>query len=187
MEIISGIAGGIRLEAPRGLDVRPTAVRARKALFDSLGPLDGKVVADFFAGSGALGLEAASRGASDVVFIEDSPASLASIGFNCASVTRAGVLCRFHVLKGRLPAGLDRAGAYPAPDLIFADPPYAESAELLKGVLEDKTLPFWAEKASIIWEMPGYGLDIDSIPQPWKIRNVRQFGPAKFLILGKAR
>ena len=70
MQIIAGCARGMELETPPGLGVRPTAVRARKALFDSLGEWRGRRVLDLFAGSGALGLEAASRGAALLVAVE---------------------------------------------------------------------------------------------------------------------
>ena len=68
MEIISGLARGVQLTVPPGETVRPTAARARKALFDSLGDLAGTRVADLCAGAGGLGLEAASRGAAEAVF-----------------------------------------------------------------------------------------------------------------------
>ena len=183
MEIISGLAGGIRLDAPRGIEVRPTAVRARKALFDSLGSFGGLNVADLFAGSGALGLEAASRGASNAVFIDASYHSLACIADNCARVTKAGVPCMFHVVKGSLPGSIARAMAYPMPDVVLADPPYAESAELLSGLLADAYFVKWAAKAKLIWEMPDHGLAMESIPDPWRIKAMRQFGPARFLVI----
>lgn len=183
MEIISGLAGGIRLDAPKGVEVRPTAVRARKSLFDSLGSFEGLNVADLFAGSGALGLEASSRGAANVVFVDSARQSLSCVGENCARVAKAGVPCQFHVVCGSLPGSIARAAAYPKPDIVLADPPYAESAELLSGLLADASFVKWAEKALIVWEMPDYGLAIDSIPNPWRVKTMRQFGPARFLFL----
>lgn len=183
MEIISGLAGGIRLDVPRGGEVRPTAVRARKSLFDSLGVFDGLNVADLFAGSGALGLEAASRGAANAVFVDSSHHSLACLGDNCARVAKTGVKCQFHVVKGSLPGAISRALAYPQPDIVLADPPYIESAVLLSELLADADFGKWAAKAKLIWEMPDYGLAIDSIPNPWRIKTMRQFGPARFLII----
>ena len=70
MNVISGIAKGIVLETPKGLSVRPTAARAKKSLFDSYRNWTGKTVVDLFAGTGAFGIEAASRGAANVYFIE---------------------------------------------------------------------------------------------------------------------
>jgi len=183
MQIVSGIAGGIRLDAPKGFEVRPTAVRARKSLFDSLGPLDGLHVADLFAGSGALGLEAASRGAARAVFVDASQISCDCVQENCAKVARAGASCQFHVLRGALPSCSGKALALPRPDIIFADPPYAESAELLKGILEDRLFAKWTEGALLIWEMPDGPLDLDGVPGPWRLRKLRQFGAARFLYL----
>ncbi len=183
MQIVSGIAGGIRLDAPKGLEVRPTAVRARKSLFDSLGSLDGLYVADIFAGSGALGLEAASRGALKAVFIDEAPLSCECIYGNCAKVSKAGSNCQFHQLRGSLPSCAGKALALPRPDIVFADPPYAESAALLAGLLADRDFSKWTEGALLIWEMPDGPMDVEGIPAPWKMRRVRQFGSARFLYL----
>ena len=76
MNIISGKARRILLTVPKGMAVRPTSVRARKALFDSLGDFSGANVVDLFSGSGSLGLEAASRGAAKVVMVENLPQPL---------------------------------------------------------------------------------------------------------------
>ena len=70
MNIISGIARGIVIEAPKGLSVRPTSARAKKSLFDSYRDWTGKTVVDLYAGTGAFGLEAASRGAVNIFFVE---------------------------------------------------------------------------------------------------------------------
>lgn len=129
MRIISGIAKGMTLAAPRG-DVRPTSDRVREAIFSSLGErVVGATVLDLFAGSGALGLEAASRGASAVTFVENARASLDTIERNLESFRRnRGASCRFKVF---------RADAFKLPllaetfSLIFADPPYGEAAQKL--------------------------------------------------------
>ena len=83
MEITAGTALGLKLgELPEGHGVRPTSVRARRAFFDSIGTIEGKTFADLFAGSGCMGLEAASRGAATVIFAEESPDALALIRHN---------------------------------------------------------------------------------------------------------
>ena len=90
--VIAGIAGGRRLKVPRS-GVRPTGDRAREALFNSLGSLlelRGSTVLDLYAGSGALGLEALSRGAASVVFVESSPGVLPVLKANLASVGLPG-------------------------------------------------------------------------------------------------
>ncbi|MBM3858548.1 MAG: 16S rRNA (guanine(966)-N(2))-methyltransferase RsmD [Verrucomicrobia bacterium] len=127
MRIIAGIAKGMTLVAPRG-DVRPTSDRVREAIFSSLGErVVGATVLDLFAGSGALGLEAASRGASAVTFVENARASLDAIERNLESFRRnRGVSCVFRVLRAdafKLPA---LEGEY---SLIFADPPYGDAAQ----------------------------------------------------------
>src|SRR5256714_15234163 len=76
LRIVAGKWGGRRLRTPRGRDVRPTSDRVREALFSILGPLDGARVLDLFAGSGALGLEALSRGATSATPVERAPAAL---------------------------------------------------------------------------------------------------------------
>ena len=73
MRVISGKAGGIRLQAPDGDAMRPTEDRVKEALFATLGNLQGLRVLDLYSGSGALGLEALSRGASEVVMVEKNP------------------------------------------------------------------------------------------------------------------
>lgn len=127
MRIIAGLAKGTILVAPRG-DARPTSDRVREAIFSSLGErVIGATVLDLFAGSGALGLEAASRGASAVTFVENARASLDAIERNLESFRRnRGVECQFRVVRAdvfRLPAV---EGLF---SLIFADPPYGDAAQ----------------------------------------------------------
>jgi len=122
VRIIAGAAGGRRLVAPQGDEVRPTADRVKEALFSSLQPqLPGARVLDLFAGSGALGLEALSRGAASVTLVERGRRAIAAIETNIATVDLPGVeLVRADVrsaVDGELPG---------APfDLVLIDPPYA--------------------------------------------------------------
>jgi len=129
MRIIAGSLGSRRLRAPKGRDTRPTSDRAREALFSRLGPVDGTRVADLFAGSGALGLEALSRGAAACTFVESGRAALTVLRANLADLAPAGAV----VVRHRLPAALDRLTA--PFDLLFLDPPYAETG-LLSATLE---------------------------------------------------
>src|SRR2546421_5655957 len=96
MRIVAGTHRGHRLVAPRGLDTRPTGDRVREAAFNLIGPVDGASVLDLFAGSGAMGLEALSRGARSAVFVEsDAEArraierNLDKLGLTGATVVRA--------------------------------------------------------------------------------------------------
>ena len=125
MRIVAGEFGGRRLFVPRDGRVRPTADRVREAWMSILAPeLEGARVLDLFAGSGALGLEALSRGAGSATFVELSPASLEALKANIAAL---GVAPRATVRRGdalRFVQGLE-PGAY---DVAFADPPYAADA-----------------------------------------------------------
>ena len=122
LRIIAGRFRGRTLQAPPGVSTRPTADRVREALFSMLasriGPLDGLRVADLFAGSGAFGLEALSRGAAHATFVESDPAATASLRANAAAL---GVGESVRLLGG---SALLLPAAEPF-DLVFADPPYA--------------------------------------------------------------
>jgi 16S rRNA (guanine966-N2)-methyltransferase len=122
MRIIAGIAKGTVLAVPRGTDVRPTSDRVRQAIFSSLGDrVIGAEVLDLYAGTGALGFEAASRGAPSVTFVDRS---VESIQKNLASFQRnKGVTCEFEIMRGEVMALLNRMGRQFS--LVFADPPYA--------------------------------------------------------------
>jgi len=129
MRIIAGSLRSRRLRAPKGGDTRPTSDRAREALFSRLGPVDGVQVADLFAGSGALGLEALSRGAASCTFVESGRAPLTALRANLADLAPAGAV----VMPARLPAALVRLDT--PFDLLFLDPPYA-AVDLLTTTLE---------------------------------------------------
>ena len=127
MRVIGGERRGRRLNAPLPAGVRPTSDRVREAIFDilySLGGVEGAQVADLFAGSGALGIEALSRGASSVTFVERDPGSIAAIRSNLESVglvdgERAGDAT---VVRADVDAWVaTTASRY---DLVLCDPPY---------------------------------------------------------------
>jgi len=117
VRIIAGSRRGHRIDAPRGLATRPTSDRVRENAFNLIGPLDGAAVLDLFAGSGALGLEALSRGAADVVFVESNRDACRSINANLDKLRLdATVLCQ----DVRRALAAERRSY----DLIFCDPPY---------------------------------------------------------------
>jgi 16S rRNA (guanine966-N2)-methyltransferase len=129
MRVVAGRFGGRRLAAPPGRDTRPTSDRVREALFSMLGPLDGARALDLFAGSGALGIEALSRGAASVLLVERDPRAVAVIRANLAALGLAEPQAR--VAAGTARAALRNASARgDTYDLIFLDPPYASAAEL---------------------------------------------------------
>jgi 16S rRNA (guanine966-N2)-methyltransferase len=157
--LISGVAGGRRLKVPRA-GVRPTGDRAREALFNSLKSLldlRGATVLDLYAGSGALGLEALSRGAETVVFVESSPGVLPVLKDNLAAVGLPGG----RVVAGSVPTVV--GGAPPARfDLVLADPPYATSADEVRDVLKSLSDGGWlAPDAVVVIERP-------SREEPWE-------------------
>ena len=122
MRIIAGEWRGRNLIAPTGRETRPTADRTRETLFSMLasrlGSFEGLRVADLYAGSGALGLEALSRGATHATFVENERSAIKAIEANIA-VLGAGIRGEIRAISAAL---LPTGGAY---DLIFADPPYA--------------------------------------------------------------
>ncbi len=133
LRIIGGERRGFPLASPRNSELRPTSNRVREALYDILGPaIVGGRVLDLFAGTGAVGLEALSRGAAACLFIESAPAAGALIRANLKS-------CRFEdrgeLRSGLLPEALDELENRPGFDFVFLDPPYGRG-DLGSGVLE---------------------------------------------------
>lgn len=127
MRVIGGEFRGRRLSAPVGTAVRPTSDRVREAVFDilfSLGGVDGMQVADLFAGSGAMGIEAISRGAASVTFVDDSPIALAAVRGNLASVGLSDAERAGDATVVRADAASWAATTASRYDLILCDPPY---------------------------------------------------------------
>ncbi len=124
MRIIAGSKRGARIAAPKGIATRPTGDRVREAAFNLIGPVDGAAVLDLFAGSGALGLEALSRGAARATFVESDRAACRTISQNLEKLglTGARVVCGEAVWTLR-----QETRAY---DLVLVDPPYELWAEL---------------------------------------------------------
>jgi len=149
MRIIAGSWRGKRLVAPAGDSTRPTADRTRQALFDMLmhapwggrGLLDGASVLDAFAGTGALGLEALSRGAAEAVFMENGRAALAALGANVAACG-AGVRARILAVDATRPP---KGGPC---RVVFLDPPYDH--DLLKFSLHALRESGWIVSGTII-------------------------------------
>jgi 16S rRNA (guanine966-N2)-methyltransferase len=144
VRVDAGTFKGRRLAAPRGTRTRPTADRVREALFSMLGDVGGARVLDLYAGSGALGIEALSRGADSAVFVERDAQALAAIERNLAAVGAEATVVRQDVVRF-----LARAdGAF---DLVFCDPPY-DSAARLAGPLAEHLPALCAEDARIVTE-----------------------------------
>jgi 16S rRNA (guanine966-N2)-methyltransferase len=127
VRIIAGERRGARISAPKGLATRPSGDRTREAAFNLIGPVDDAAVLDLFSGSGAMGLEALSRGARRCVFVESDRAACAVIRANLEKLRLTGaiVLCQdaFQALREERAAGRHY-------DLIVVDPPYDAWPEL---------------------------------------------------------
>ena len=150
--VISGIVGGRRLITPPGATTRPTSDRVREALFSRLEHLDvlaGARVLDLYAGSGALGLEAASRGAAAVLLVESNRGAAKVARGNAAVVALPGVVVREDTVERVLLAGPgargdDRMG------LVLLDPPYDVSEEVLADVLALLVVHRWLAPDALV-------------------------------------
>jgi len=121
--VISGRYGGRSIKVPRGSVTRPTGARVREALFNVLGDVRGTRVLDLYAGSGALAIEALSRGAAHAVLVENERAALGCIRENLISL---GASEHTVVVPQRLPRALTGALAHAPFDLVLCDPPWAD-------------------------------------------------------------
>lgn len=126
--IIAGVAGGRPLQVPAGRGTRPTSDRAREGLFSALGDLTGLRVLDLFAGSGAVGLEALSRGAAHATLVEADPRAAAVIRANAATLGLPGAVVAARRVERWLAAGVPVPGSEGF-DVVFLDPPYADPVE----------------------------------------------------------
>ena len=123
MRIIAGSRKGHTIHAPRGLDTRPTSDRVRENVFNILGPVDGATVLDLYAGSGAMGLEALSRGAELAVFVDSDRQAVQAIEGNLDKLRLRGtVLCQDAVAM--------LASERRKYDLVLVDPPYDVYADI---------------------------------------------------------
>jgi 16S rRNA (guanine966-N2)-methyltransferase len=135
VRVVAGRLGGRRLRAPRGADTRPTSDRVREALFSMLGPLDDARVLDLYAGSGALGIEALSRGAQTATLVERDARAIAVIRANLEALGLGAEEAQ--VVHGPARAALRDASARgDAYDLVLLDPPYRDAPALGRELSE---------------------------------------------------
>ncbi len=168
MRVVAGRWGGRRLTSPKGAETRPTSDRVREALFSILGArVEGARVLDLFAGSGALGIEALSRGAAEAVFVDAAPAAVRAVrvnldGLGADAEVHCGDALRF------LRAALGKARHY---DLVLLDPPYRLAARLGRELSE--TLPaVLAPSALVISESDHRA----PLPLDLPLRDERRYG-----------
>ncbi|MBV8385387.1 MAG: 16S rRNA (guanine(966)-N(2))-methyltransferase RsmD [Acidimicrobiia bacterium] len=160
MRVVAGAAKGRRLEAPDGRDIRPTSDRVREAIFSSLESMDairGSSVLDLFCGSGALGIEALSRGAGAATFVDSDPAAVSTVRANLASTGLAnGEVVRADALRW-----LDDGARF---DVALIDPPYAfdEWDEVFSRVRADLVV---AESDRVL-----------DVPSPWVVVREKRYG-----------
>jgi 16S rRNA (guanine966-N2)-methyltransferase len=173
MRITGGKARGIQLKVPKGDVTRPATDRMREAIFSSLGPdVEGCRVADLFAGTGAYGLEALSRGASKATFYENDRHALACLKQNQQAVLKCCELvpgCVSVVARDVYAI----SGESNCIDLIFIDPPYDDIENNLKRMFE-KADALATNEARVILELPG---NLTPEIAGWKL--VRRFGKLK--------
>jgi len=173
VRIIAGTHKGQRLVTPAGLDTRPTGDRVREAAFNLIGPVDGASVLDLFAGSGAMGLEALSRGAERAVFVESDRAAARAIEQNLDKLRLRGAILRTDVAR----ALQEESRAGRSYDLVLVDPPYEMYPELqpalartLPRVLADDGLLVVETEARVEPELP------------FELRTSRRYGRARLTL-----
>jgi 16S rRNA (guanine966-N2)-methyltransferase len=167
VRIVAGTAGGRRIAAPPGTDTRPTTDRVREAIFNALGSLgvvDGAEVVDLFAGSGALGLEALSRGAARVHFVESDRRAA---GVVAANVETLGFGDRAVVVRRPVEAAIDDLPD--GVDLVLADPPYGFDG--WEGLLE-RIAPRLSPDAVVVAESDR----APALPAGWATVRERAYG-----------
>ena len=146
MRVVAGEFGGRRLRAPADRGTRPTADRVREALFSILGNVSGVRVLDLYAGSGALGIEALSRGAAQADFVDSGRRSVEAIRRNLTALGLDGGVHHRDALSW-----LSQAGGGRAYDLVFCDPPY-DFAARLAGPLSERLPALLTESSRIVTE-----------------------------------
>ncbi len=173
---MAGVLGGRRITVPpRG--TRPTTDRVRESLFNVLTArmdLDGASVLDLYAGSGALGLEALSRGAATAVFVEADQRAAAVIGQNIETLGVAGATVRRGAVAAVLATGADRPV-----DLVLADPPYDVGADEIEDVLSELTTRGWAADGTVaVVEREASGAQLQW-PAGWAVWPHRKYGDTR--------
>lgn len=184
MRVIAGSAGGLRLAAPKR-GVRPTMDRVKAAIFSSLGDtVIGARVLDLFAGSGALGIEALSRGAASVVFVEEDRQSIAAIKENLAKVNLTGRIRQENVFDFlRRSAGMENF------QIIFADPPYEQTKSgerYTEKLLSNEVLPqlLDSDGVFVLEKRPSELIPATNL---WDVVRARKYGATEVLFLSAIR
>lgn len=183
LRIVAGAFGGRRIDAPRGRHTRPTAEKVRAALYNALAQrldLNGARAVDLYAGSGALGIEALSRGAAHVTFVEDNARTAALIRENLRTLEiPAG---RAHVVPQKVLPWLRKAPDRPPVHLALLDPPYA-AGEYEDALAALAGWPGLAANALIAVEAPA-GLAL-RVPGGLEVLRAKRYGDTQLIFLGR--
>ena len=181
MRVIAGRAGGIRLMSPKN-GVRPTMDRVKAAIFSSLGEIViGARVLDLFAGTGALGIEALSRGANSALFIEEDRQSILAIKKNLSKTQLAGRVRQQDVF-GFLKNARATAEKF---QIVFADPPYDKmksDERFTDKLLANETLPWLLEQGGVFVLEKRPGEDIPTT-KLWRVTRQKTYGATEVLFL----
>lgn len=174
MRIIAGSCKGARIFAPKGVATRPTGDRAREAAFNLIGPVDGAVVLDLFAGSGAMGLEALSRGARSAVFVESDGEACRTIERNLDKLRLTGST----IVRRDFAAALrGEAAAGRRYDLVLVDPPY-EMLSTVQPALAAYLPAVLAEHGLVVVETGAR----EKPELPLAMRTSRRYGAARLTL-----
>jgi 16S rRNA (guanine966-N2)-methyltransferase len=183
MRVIAGAAGGIRLDVPK-TDMRPTMDRVKGAIFSSLGnEIIGARVLDLFAGTGALGIEALSRGAASALFVEENSAAIAAIERNLVRTKLEG-----HIRRQDVFTFLRSTQTREPFKIIFADPPYEKTksgGEFTSLLLEDPQLGEMLEPSGIFVLEKRPAEQMPRMPL-WNVARARAYGSTEVLFLRRA-
>jgi 16S rRNA (guanine966-N2)-methyltransferase len=180
VRVIAGRAGGLRLVVPKAR-VRPTMDRVKAAMFSSLGEMViDACVLDLFAGSGGLGIEALSRGAKSVLFVDEDRQSIAAIEENLSKAKFEGLVRQQDVFDF-----LKRAKATEKFRLIFADPPYEQmrsGERFTERLLANENLPRLLESNGlfVLEKRPNEGVPATAL---WNMVRVKKYGATEVLML----
>jgi 16S rRNA (guanine966-N2)-methyltransferase len=182
--VIAGEAGGRRLAVPAGRDTRPTSDRAREGLFATIASMMGSVagtrVLDLYAGSGAVGLEALSRGAGHVLLVESGARAGRVIRANVEAIGLPGAEVVTDRVERVLARGPDPAAIQDRYDVVFADPPYAQPDQEVSGMLETLAGRDWLAPGALVIVERATRSGPVSWPAGFTADRARRYGEATF-------
>jgi 16S rRNA (guanine966-N2)-methyltransferase len=178
VRVVAGSRKGARIFAPKGVDTRPTADRVREAAFNLIGPVDDMAVLDLFAGSGAMGIEALSRGAARAVFVESDRDATRAIERNLEKLRLTGAAI---VRMDAVTALAAEAAAGRRYDLVLVDPPYEMFSSLQQRLA--RYLPAVVETGALV-VVETAAADEPELPLPK--RTSRRYGSARLTVFESA-